>query len=56
MVDLINIKELRNSLGLSQQQFAQKLGVGLMTVSRWERGKSKPSHLALEKIKKIIPK
>lgn len=48
------IIELRRKLGLSQQAFATKLGVGIMTVSRWERGICQPSHMAIEKIKSII--
>ena len=48
------IIELRKKLGLSQQAFATKLGVGIMTVSRWERGICEPSNMAMEKIKSII--
>ncbi len=32
------IRALRISLRLTQQEFADKLGVALMTVSRWETG------------------
>jgi DNA-binding transcriptional regulator YiaG len=46
----IEIKSLRKKLGLSQQVFATRLGVGIMTVHRWEKGTCKPSHLALEKL------
>ena len=38
----IQIKELRLALGLTQEQFASKIGVMFMTVNRWENGKSKP--------------
>jgi putative transcriptional regulator len=47
------IKALRQRLGWSQQKFANELKVGLMTVSRWERSKTKPSPLALEKLKQL---
>lgn len=37
-----NIKRLRDQLELSQERFAQLLGVSLQTVRRWEAGVSKP--------------
>jgi transcriptional regulator with XRE-family HTH domain len=37
------LKTLRELLGLTQQQFADLIGVAVSTVSRWERGKSNPS-------------
>jgi putative transcriptional regulator len=37
------LKELRARLGLSQEHLAAELGVSFPTVSRWERGKSKPN-------------
>jgi DNA-binding transcriptional regulator YiaG len=33
------IKPIRESLGLSQQQLADELGVHFLTVSAWERGR-----------------
>ena len=35
------IKELRGRLGVSQERFAQALGVSLQTVRRWESGQTK---------------
>lgn len=40
------IIQLRLRLGLTQEQFAHKLGVTHVTVNRWENGKAKPSNLA----------
>ena len=40
------IKELRSKLGLTQEQFAAKVGVTFSTVNRWENGKTVPSKLA----------
>ena len=37
------IKEIRESLNLTQVQFGQLLGVHHMTVSKWERDVSEPS-------------
>ncbi len=44
------IRELRTVLGLTQEQFAAKVGVTFTTVNRWENNKAKPSPLALHKI------
>jgi putative zinc finger/helix-turn-helix YgiT family protein len=33
------IRELRDRLGLSQEEFARLAGVGTATISRWERGR-----------------
>lgn len=37
------IRELRTSLGLTQQSLAQRLGVSFATINRWENGQTKPS-------------
>ena len=37
-----NIKTIRKSKGLSQEEFAVKLNVVRQTVSKWERGLSVP--------------
>ncbi|NDJ17724.1 helix-turn-helix transcriptional regulator [Myxacorys almedinensis] len=34
------LKRLREDAGLSQQEFASRIGVGIATISRWERGAS----------------
>lgn len=35
----IDVKALRNQLGLSQEQFAEMIGVHWRTVQNWEKGK-----------------
>ncbi len=40
------LKNLRELLGMTQQDFAQLMGVAVSTVSRWERGQSQPSFTA----------
>jgi DNA-binding transcriptional regulator YiaG len=50
------IKALRESLGISQQEMSTRLGVSLMTISRWERGISIPSNLAGEKLQALKAK
>lgn len=37
-----SVKEIRRRLGLSQERFAQRLGVSLQTVRRWESGLTRP--------------
>ena len=37
-----NIREYRKSMGLTQEQLAERLGITLGTVSKWERGGSEP--------------
>ena len=48
------IRELRFKLELTQEQFAVKVGVTFSTVNRWERGKSKPSPLAMRQIEELM--
>jgi DNA-binding transcriptional regulator YiaG len=47
------IRTLREALGLTQAGFGQRLGVDLMTVSRWERGTSRPGRLALKALEEL---
>ena len=39
----IEIKSIRELLGLNQLQFAQLMGVHPLTVSKWERGVASPN-------------
>lgn len=48
------IFQLRQTLGLTQEKLAQKLGVSFPTINRWENGRSKPSPLALKQIEDLI--
>jgi len=36
------IKEIRNKFGLTQEQFAQKVGVTFPNINNWERGNRTP--------------
>ena len=44
------IKDIRKSLNLTQSEFAKKLGVTSMTISRYENGFREPNLNMLEKI------
>lgn len=48
------IRKLRLEMGLTQAQFAIRLGVSFPTVNRWENQKAKPSPLAFQKLQKLI--
>jgi putative transcriptional regulator len=41
-----SISDIRAKMGLSQQQFAQLLGVSVRTVQEWEQGRRVPSGAA----------
>ena len=47
------VRELRTSLGLTQEQFAAKVGVTFSTVNRWEANRGKPSPLAMRRIDEL---
>ena len=47
------ITALREALGLTQQEFGERVGVDKMTVSRWERGALRPSDQSLEAIEDL---
>lgn len=40
------LKQLRDQLGLSQEDLARELGVSYATVNRWENVRARPSKLA----------
>lgn len=47
------IKQLREALGMSREELAQKLGVSYFSVARWEIEKTKPSRLALRALEDL---
>ena len=48
------VPALRGMLGLSQEAFAQVLGVSLRTISRWEEGVTAPSPLARARLRLLV--
>ncbi len=50
------VKELRAGLGLTQEQFAAKVGVTVTTVNRWENDKGKPYPLAMRQLERLQKK
>lgn len=50
----MDIKAARKVLNLSQEQFAQKLGVSVRTIGNWEKGTVAVPATKIEKIKGLI--
>lgn len=51
----IELRELRRRLGLTQEQFAARIGVTMGTVAHWESGVHRISALAQRAIEALIP-
>jgi DNA-binding transcriptional regulator YiaG len=49
----VQVRRCRQQTGLTQIDFARKVGVSHITVSRWENGWFAPSRLALQRIEKL---
>jgi transcriptional regulator with XRE-family HTH domain len=47
------ILDIRKKLCVSQEKFAQLLGTTVVTVNRWENGKTVPSRLYIKEIKQL---
>ena len=50
------IRELRANLGLTQEQFAAKLGVTYTTINRRENDRGRPYPLAMRQLEKLQSK
>jgi putative transcriptional regulator len=48
------VRELRFRLGLTQEQFAAKLGVTFVSVNRWENSKTQPSPMAMRLMRLML--
>jgi putative transcriptional regulator len=56
MIQKYDVVRLRSRLGLNQEKFAEKLGVSMSSVEKWETGQHKPRGLsvrALERLTKL---
>jgi len=49
-----DIKKFRLEMGLTQEQLAQQLKVTCGTLNKWENGRTKPSRLAIESMKRYV--
>ena len=52
-MDAQEIKRIRKGLGVSQREFARRLGVSFVTVNRWEQGLQKPYPLAVRQLEAL---
>ena len=44
------IKEIRQACYLSQQRFADELGISFSTVNRWEKAKAIPNYQTMKRL------
>ena len=51
---MVKLAELRKSKGLTQQEFAEKLGISNKSLSRYERGDRNPSLAELKRIADVL--
>jgi DNA-binding transcriptional regulator YiaG len=49
----LSIRDMRNRLSMTQEEFAHALGITVSTVNRWENGHSEPSKLARATITRL---
>jgi len=49
----VDIRQLRERLGLSRDALARKLGVSVKTIYLWEKGKAKPSPMAQQRLEEL---
>lgn len=54
MIILKTIKELRESLGLSQSKFAERFYLSVRTLQNWEQGYRETPTYVIKLIEKII--
>lgn len=50
------LKEYREKVLITQEEFAQKLGVSYVTLNRWENGKFEPTMKMKRKLNKLFIK
>ncbi len=53
MFQKYDVVRLRSRLGLNQEKFAEKLGVSLSSVEKWEQGHRKPRGLSLRALERL---
>lgn len=50
-----DIKELRESTGMTQKAFAEMYGIPLSTLRKWEQGETSPAPYVIDLLAKTLP-
>lgn len=50
----MTLKEMRESAGMTQEQFAQRYGIPLRTYQSWEGGERKPAPYIIQLIERLF--
>lgn len=53
MATRVDVRALREGLGLSREEFRKMLPVSNRTVRRWENGEVEPSQMALDRLARL---
>ena len=53
---LIDIKELRDSTGMTQKEFASRYGIPISTLRKWEQGESSPAPYVAALLARTLPR
>ena len=51
----MNIKEIRNTTGLSQHSFSKMFNIPISTLQKWEQGESSPTPYIIKLIANQLP-
>jgi len=54
MIDLKNLRKLREKAGLTQTELGARVGVATKTIWCWEQGKNLPHRERLKKLDRIL--
>ena len=49
----MNVKAIREKMGITQAELARRMGVAYQTVNRWEKNRTQPSRMAQRLLKEI---
>ncbi len=53
MIQKYDVARLRSRLALNQEKFAEKLGVSVSSVGKWETGQHKPRGLSVRALERL---